>query len=154
MKRIAIWYGLIMFAGFALFFLLMDVVGLSDNYNLRIFNSLIHLGMIYLAVQSYRNLRPERVGNYISGVATGMYSSIIGVVGFSIFMLLYLTASPELMMQIKADFPIGKYLNPFTTTLFIFVEGIAVSLIGSYIITRVIDDRMPQLEYPSGNNSW
>ncbi len=147
MKNTSLWYSLVMFAGFTLFFLVMTALGYGDNYNLRIFNSIIHLGMIYLAIRSYREKSPESAGNYLSGVAVGMYSSILAVVAFSAFLFIYLTADPVLMDQIRASVPTGEYLNPFTATLFITVEGIAVSLIGSYILTRIIDSRMSTGKY-------
>jgi len=148
MKSIAWKYGLWMAAGFTAFFLLMYSIGMADNYNLRILNSVIHLGLLYGAVNTYRKYLPEKVGNYVSGVAMGMYSSFIGVLMFAIFMGLFLAFEGNLLAHIKNTMPIGRYLTSFTTPMFVFVEGIAVSLIGSYIITRIVDDRMPQPEYP------
>jgi uncharacterized membrane-anchored protein YitT (DUF2179 family) len=33
----------------------------------------------------------------------------------------------------------GDYITPITASVFILVEGLAISLIGSYVLTRVID---------------
>lgn len=131
-----------MLLGFVGFFVLMHLFGLSQNYNLRMLNGFIHLGIIYLAIRDFRQLHKESIDNYVSGVAMGMYASLIGVVGFTIFMVLFLAFSPGFMTTIKASMPIGDYLNPVTTSLFILVEGIAISLIGSYILTRLIDMNM------------
>ena len=98
--------------------------------------------MITLAIREYRKAHPEGLSNYLSGVAMGMYSSLIGVVGFVIFMVLYLSGDSELMAHIQANTPVGDYLNPITASLFILVEGVAVSLIGSYIVTRIVDMNM------------
>jgi hypothetical protein len=77
MKKIALKYGLFMFAGFAAFFLLMHLIGLSQNTYLRVFNGVIHLGLIYTAIKAYRNVYEESVENYVSGVAVGMYTSAV-----------------------------------------------------------------------------
>jgi hypothetical protein len=149
MKSIAWKYGLWMAAGFTGLFLLMYSAGVAHNYNLRILNSVIHIGLLYGAISAYREHTPDKVGNYVSGVAMGMYSSVIGVLIFTLFMGLFLGFEGNLMAHIKETMPVGRYLNSFTTPLFIFVEGIAVSLIGSYLVTRIVDDRMPQAEYPT-----
>jgi hypothetical protein len=142
MKKIALRYGLFMFAGFTGFFLLMHLIGQSANTGLRMFNGVIHLSFIYMAIRAYRATYPDSAGNYMSGVATGMYASLFGVFGFVIFMLLFLVYNPSFLETIGESSSFGKvqeYLTPITASLFILTEGIAVSLIGSYIITRVVD---------------
>ncbi|MCB0554094.1 MAG: DUF4199 domain-containing protein [Phaeodactylibacter sp.] len=139
MKKIAIKYGFLMFAGFTLFFLLMHLLGHSRNFNLRIFNGVIHIGLITLAIKEYRKANPDNISNYLSGVALGMYASLIGVVGFTIFMAFYLIGDADFMHYIQNAVPIGEYLNPITASLYILVEGVAVGLIGSYLVTRLVD---------------
>lgn len=140
MKSIAFKYGLWMFAGFTAFFLLMNAIGYSQNYNLRILNSIIHLSLIYLAIRAYRNKNEDTVSNYISGVAVGMYTSVVGVLLFTIFMFLFMTFNVDFMQGIAQSLEMSnKFISPIGASMFIFVEGIATSLIGSYILTRIID---------------
>lgn len=139
MKQLALRFGLWMLGGFIAFFLLMHLLGLSDNYNLRVLNGLIHLSVIYMTIKAFRSKYPETVSNYVSGTAMGMYVSAIGVVGFTVFMILFLSFSPDFLQQLRETMPMGDYLTPITASLFIFMEGIVISLIGSYILTRVID---------------
>ncbi len=146
MRKIAIKYGLYMLAGFIVFFLLMHLIGLSDETWLRVFNGLIHLSLIYAAIKAYRTQYPDGVNNYISGVATGMFTSVFGVIGFSIFMLLFFIYNPTFFEQVQDNIPIDQYLTPLTATFFILVEGVAISLIGSYILTRVIDMRLEKAQ--------
>ncbi len=134
-----------MLMGFTVFFLLMHLVGLSKNTNLRIFNGLIHISIIYLAIREYRKQFPESVSNYISGVAVGMWTSAIGVVGFAIFMALFFVLNPEFLNTVEGNIPIEQYLNPITGTLFILAEGVAISLIGSYLVTRIVDTRFANI---------
>lgn len=142
MKKIALKFGTWMLFGFVAFFLIMHLLDLSQNYWLRVFNGVIHLSIIYAAVRSYRVSHPESLKNPVSGVALGMYTSLIGVVGFAIFMLLFMVYSPNFLDNLQSNFELGKYLNPITATIFLLAEGIAISLIGSYILTRIIDMRM------------
>jgi hypothetical protein len=141
MKRIAIKYGISMFIGFVALFLIMHEVAQVRNFNLRILNGFIHFGLIYMAISAYRNEVLEQSGTVVSGVAAGMYTSIVGVLPFTLFMMFYLIADEPFMNYIQASIPIGEYFNPLTASLFILVEGIAISLIGSYIADRLIDLR-------------
>jgi hypothetical protein len=75
----------------------------------------------------------------MGGVATGVLTSMVGVTLFCIFQVIYLAINASFMEYLRVSVPyIGEYLNPFTAALTIFMEGLAVSVIGSYIITRII----------------
>lgn len=139
MKKLALRFGLWMLLGFIVFFLLMHLLGLSQNYNLRVLNGLIHLSIIYLTIKAFRSKYPDTVSNYVSGTAMGMFVSLVGVLGFTIFMILFLSISPAFLHELRETMPMGDYLTPITASIFILVEGLAISLIGSYILTRVID---------------
>ncbi len=138
MKTLAIKYGIRMFAGFTLFFLIMHFLGQSQNFNLRIFNGVIHLGFMYLAIKAYKEQFPESLDNYLNGVAVAMYSSAIGILPFSIFLMIFLDQTPHLMAEFKAHTPIGEYLTPVTASVFVFMEGLIISLIGGYVLTRIV----------------
>ena len=141
MKKIVLKYGFLMLGGFIGLFLLMHLFGWSTNVNLRVLNAFIHLGAIYFAIQAYVNWKGQEAPmNYMPEIAVGMLSSFIGVIGFTIFMTLFLSFNPYFMEIIRDTAPaISEYLTPFTASLYIFVEGIVISLIGSYTIVRVIE---------------
>jgi hypothetical protein len=145
MKKIALKYGAEMFAGFALLFLIVHLLGWSQHYYLRVLNGFVHLTFIYLAVRDYRRAFPESHDNYLSGVATGFYTSIIGVVLFTFSMCLFLALNQSFFELLKVQAPFQEYFTPVTASLFIFVEGVVVSLIGSYLVTRVIDAQLEQV---------
>jgi len=151
MRNIAIKYGLWMFVGFTAFFLIMHALGYSQNYYLRLLNAVIHLSLIYVAIKAYREKNEESVSNYLSGVAMGMYASAIGVLLFTIFMYTFLTVNTEFTQSLIAHMELsGKFVLPIGPTAFLLVEGIATSLIGSYIMTRIID--MRKVEARSSNS--
>lgn len=147
MRNIAIKYGLWLFAGLTAFFLIMHFIGFSHNYNLRILNSVIHLTIIYLAIREYRHEHEASISNYLSGVAMGMYTSVVGVLLFTVFMFLFMTIDTNFTQGIIESFELSDtFIMPIGASMFIFVEGVATSLIGSYILTRVIDMRLSKTQ--------
>lgn len=131
-----------MMLGFISFFLLMYVLGLAQNYWLRLFFIVIHLSVLALSIRNFRQKRESSIDNHISGVGAGMATSFIGVLGFCIFIFLFLTFESNLMAQINDQFGVDRGVNPLTASAFMFVEGISAGLIGSYILTRIIDNRL------------
>lgn len=148
MLKIAIKFGLILAAGLIAFFLIMHFFNLSQNYNLRIFNGVIHLSVIYFAIQAGFTKGIISGENYVYSVFLGMLCSFFGVALFAFFQMLFLNFNPDFMAYIKDSVGgIGEYLTPYTASLIILVEGVAVSLIGSYIIARIIEIRMPKPDH-------
>ncbi|MCB9306732.1 MAG: hypothetical protein H6565_09050 [Lewinellaceae bacterium] len=139
MKHIALRYGLWMFLGFTGFFLAMHMLQLSEKYYLRIFNGVIHVACLWLALRSWLHEHPDASEDYTSGVVMGMFTSLVGVIPFTIFMVLFLAYNPAFMANIQHQSPIGQYFTPVTASLFILVEGIAVSIILSYMLMRVLE---------------
>lgn len=153
MNKIAIKYGVLLLISFIGLFLFMHEAVQIRNYNLRILNGFAHLGLLYFAIRRYRRENPDTVNNYVSGVVMGMYASVIGVLPFTLFLMFYLVGDTVFMTYIQESIPIGKYLNPFTSSLFVFTEGIAVSVIGSYILVRVIDMNLVNA-YPEATSEY
>jgi hypothetical protein len=146
MYTIAIKMGLSMLAGFILFFLPMTLLGLGDRSELRVFNGVIHVYFMYQAIKTYRELYPADRNNYILCAAQGILTSLIGILGFTFFMIVFLSLNPSLMNSIQAVNPtISVYLNPFSASLFILTEGVIVSLVGSYMITRILSTQVVRL---------
>ncbi len=139
MKHIAIRYGLWMFLGFTVFFLAMHLLHLSENYYLRVFNGVIHVGFLWLALRAWVHEHPQPSDDYTSGVVVGMLTSLVGVIPFTIFMVLFLAYNPSFLATIQSHSPIGQYFTPVTASLFILVEGIAMSLIMSYLLVRLLE---------------
>lgn len=139
MKNIALRYGFWMFLGFTGFFLLMHLLNLSQNYYLRMFNGVIHIAFLWLALRVWYRDHHEPSDDYTSAVVTGMSTSLVGVLPFTIFMVLFLAYNPSFLANIQSQSPIGQYFTPVTASLFILVEGIAASLILSYIMVRLLE---------------
>lgn len=138
MRSIAINYGLRMFAGFTTLFLIMHLAGLSQNPNLRVLNGFVHASLLYFAIKQYQH-QERRAFNYLSGVAVGVYASMVGVFCFAIFQMIFLELNPSFMAILQQELTVGAFLNPITASIIIFVEGVAISVIASYVITRILD---------------
>lgn len=139
MRSIALRYGAIMFAGFVAYFLLMHATHLSDNYNFRILNGLIHITLMSLAIRRFMKSAPEEF-NYISAAVMGIITSAVGVIPFAIFQLIFLSINTEFMESLRQQVPfVGSYMTPYTSALIILVEGMAVSILASYVVMRVVD---------------
>ncbi len=141
MNQIAFRYGLLMFLGLTGFFLLLNMFHLNENYYLHILNGTIHLGILWLALNAWSRRHHDGTSDITSGVVLGMFTSFIGVIPFSIFMAIFLALDPEFLARIRSQTPLGEYLTPMTSCLFILVEAVVLSLIGSYIILRILDAR-------------
>jgi hypothetical protein len=137
MRAISIQIGLLMLTGFIAIFYIIYMLGYAQHTELRVFNAFVHLSCMYLAIRDYYKTDRANIQNYMLGVAQGMEASIIGVVGYAVFIMIFMKVDPRLMDLIKQNSTMAIYLNPYTITLGILTEGLMVSLIGSYILTRI-----------------
>ncbi|NJC26058.1 hypothetical protein [Neolewinella antarctica] len=138
-------------ASLTVIFLVAYVLGLADNYYLRFTNGIAHMTVLYYAIKQLRLRDPSTINNYVSGVARGLSVGAAGSLAFSIFLLLFLLADPELVNQIQVATNLGDVLTPYAMALITLGEGIAVSLIGSYLLVRYVDAR---LESKSSKNLY
>jgi hypothetical protein len=128
-----------MLASFIAYSLFLYVMGLGQRTELLMVIGVIHLFFIYRSIQLHYRKYPEDIGNYMSGVARGMEASVIGVVGLTLFVALFLVIDQTLLKVVRDQSSMAVYLTPFTISLFILTSGLMVSLIGSYILTRILD---------------
>jgi hypothetical protein len=137
MYNISIRMGLFMLLSFIAFFLLMYTWGLGYRSELRLFNVVIQLFFMYLSINAYYKIDPKHKENYLLGVAQGIRTSAIGILGFIVFMIGFMLKETKFMETIRQNSSMGEYLNPFTANLYLLCEGMIVGLIGSYIMTRI-----------------
>lgn len=150
MKTIAFKYGILFFAGLMAIFLTSYAFGEGTNYDLRMLNGVLHIGILYFAINSLRAKQPETHQNYVSGVAQGMYVGGFGTLLFTLFIVLFMAFNPEFLAGIQEATNFGERLTPVMAGVFVFMEGVGVSLIGSYLVTRVIDNRIEKSQKEPG----
>lgn len=141
MQNLAIKYGIIMFAGFAALFLILYVFGAAEYVNLRSLNVFIHFGVMYALIKAYRRAYPETLDNYVKGTIVGMLASTLGVIAFAALVFFTLELDSNLLGELQARSPMPQYVTPFNSAVYLTVEGLVVSLVGAYIVTRIVDAR-------------
>lgn len=139
MQKRDLLFGFLLFVLLVGYFFLMKAANLYENFNLRFVNVIFYLGVTWLAIRKFYKDRPDSEFNYISGLLAGFRPALVGVVLFAGFQMIYLNIDTHLMDSIAERAPMGDVLNPFTSTLYLLFEGIAVGLIGSYLTMRVVD---------------
>lgn len=140
MYSISIKMGLAMLVGFISFFLLMYTLGLGAHIELHLFYFVIQIFFMYKAIRGYYAGHPKSTHNNLLGVAQGMVTSVVGILGFALFMTIFLLYSPNLVNTMRLDSFFGVSLNPYSASLIILTEGLIVSLIGSYVAARISED--------------
>ncbi len=138
-QKISFKYGLILFGSLTGFFLLMWIFNQADKTWLRVFNGLIHITLLYFAIKQYRRKSPETFGNYLSGVSVGLYTSVIGSLLFAAFIALFTSFNVGFEQSLTSAIPYDLGFIPLSAALFVIMEGIVAGLIGSYVVTRLIN---------------
>ena len=133
LERISVNVGLVIAACLAAYFLIMKQVGLSQVLEFRYFNVVI-LGVgICIAINRVRN----KFGHdelYLQGMGMGIYTSLIAVIAFGLFMSLYVSyVDKGLLEYIRSTVSLGQYLNGPAVFMIIFFEGMASGLIITFV---------------------
>ncbi len=134
-------YGILLFLGFVIYFYIMKSTELYTEFNLRIFNVVIHALLIYLAIRSFYKAHQDTKITYLDGAFAGIRPGLVGVFLFGLFQVIYLHVDTELMNAINDNAMAGTFLNPFTAASVVIFEGVAVTLVLSYILMRVVDSK-------------
>lgn len=131
-NKIGIKYGIISFIGYIVFFGLMKGFNLVEIIELRFLNLFIMISAVWLAIKNYKK-NSFNSSFYYAGFLTGLTTAIVGVLGFVVFMGVYLQfLNPNFMNYLKANEPFGQYLNPVSLMGVLFIEGLASGLISTF----------------------
>lgn len=99
MEKISLKYGLLTAAGLIGYFLLMNLIGLEHILELRFLNAVIMAIGIVLALRAFKRAKQGNIG-YLSGLGTGFLTSLVATLIFSSFMLLYIKAFDDSLMEV------------------------------------------------------
>ena len=131
--------GLLIAVGLIMLFFLMKVLGLLHIVELRVLNTVIVLFGIIAAIKTSKRNKPEKF-TYFQGMVTGVYAGVIGCAVFGFFVFLYVSFIDTAMMQgIIDNEPMGRFMNPYIVSLIIAVEGVASTMLFSFIIMNYMD---------------
>jgi hypothetical protein len=125
-------YGLGIGGGLIAYFLIMNLLGLEQNFYLRIFNFIILIGGVYLLLKN--ELMPENKSvTYFEGLGMGLRATITSVITFLIFMAIYVKVfNPDFVEVLEASRIWGTNISLGQAAVGIFIEGIASAIVISF----------------------
>lgn len=132
--------GFLIFIGIGLYFLLMEVLGLSDLFYLRAFNGLIVLyGTNRTLKSNFAEGNKVFVSNLVSALftsLTGVFLSIIGLVAY-----IYANGGDDFIQSLSKTFLFGGNASVIAYSMSLLFEGIASAVIVSFILILYWDLR-------------
>lgn len=148
-ESIALRYGLLTFVGLMAFFLLMRMFNLAQIQELRVLNMIILTAGIWLAVSKLKKVQGDNM-EYLNGVACAMFTALIGVGCFAVFVCIYLLIDTALLRMLQERSIVGKYINPFSGAAVIFMEGIfSAAIISLGVMQYLKTSMLKQMQKPS-----
>ncbi len=136
-QGLAIKAGLLTFAGFLVYFVIMLNLDLLRRAELRSLNFFILFAGIFFAFR-YFNGRYKRKLEFTEGLLLGCLISAIALLPFAVFTGVYFgMADPALLADLKGNAPVmGAYITPLTAAITIVMEGMISGLIISFIFMQ------------------
>ena len=131
--------GFIIFVGIGLFFLAMDFFGLSDKNYLRALNAFIVIYGINKTIKmNLNNGITDYLENFISGFKTGIIGVLLGIIGLIIY--IYIKGGESYLSTLPNTFFFLGKTNIIMYCSVLFFEGVASSLIGSFVLMQYWKD--------------
>lgn len=120
--------GFIIFLGIGLFFLLMEGLGLSDNYFLRGFNVIIIVfGLNRTINANIQEGQKNFLTNFVSAGLTGAIGVVLSIIALSIYITL--RGGSEYMSHLSDSVISGKTDSSAQYCMVLLLEGMASVLI-------------------------
>ncbi|TRX39508.1 hypothetical protein [Flavobacterium restrictum] len=141
MKLSREWYnGSSIFVGIGVYFLIMNLLGLSDVFYLRLFNTLFVLyGVNKTIVMNLADGQTNLVNNAKSAMLTsliGVFLSIIGLIVYS-----YMKGGDAYVQSLSKTFLFGGNPSVETYSICLFFEGVASSVVVTMLLLLYYNDR-------------
>ncbi len=144
-NRIPHIYGVLIAGALIVFFFLMYLIGWVHTTELRVLNLVFVAIGVYFAMKQYRRTHGQM--DYFHAFTTGMATAGIGVLLFSVFLLIYLHIDQNFMDEI-AEQPLGLYLNPYIAAFMVALEGIFSGLFVTFLLSNYLAARTPASRGP------
>jgi hypothetical protein len=94
-----------------------------------------------LFIKQYKRTHAGELNYFRALAAIGVSSSFIGTSTFVLFVFLYLKIDQSLMQSIIESESMGPYLNEYTATFAVWVEGIFSGFIMTFILINFLTDQ-------------
>jgi hypothetical protein len=137
-NRISEIYGTLIALGLILYFLISYFAGFVQIVELRLFNFVI-LGVgVYYSLRQFQRTHGGQV-NYFRGLVVGNATSAIGTSTFVLFLFILFKLDPALYESVVKDGPMGQYMNTYTATFAVWIEGVFSGFMATFILMNFID---------------
>jgi len=132
--------GFFVFIGIAIYFIIIESLGLADLFYLRAFNAVIVLYGTHRTLQSnFSDGNKDFVSNLVSALLTsltGVFLSIVGLVAYS-----YIKGGDAYVQSLSRTFLFGGKTSVMNYSISLLFEGIASAVIISFILILYWDTR-------------
>ena len=133
--------GIMIFIGIGIYFLTMELLGLSDVFMLRMLNIFIVIYFVNKVIKSnYKEGRIEYLDNLISGTITSLVGVFLSVAG----LLAYISfkGGNEYLAKLSENFLFGGgEPSMYQYCIGLFFEGVASSIIITFTLMQYWKDR-------------
>jgi len=130
-EYIGLRWGLITLILLSTYFLIMRFLGLVHSTELRVLNAVIMFYGVFSAIKVSKSQLEDF--NYLKGFGVGALTALVASGLFTIFGFIYLNwIDPSFMSSIKMNEPLGVFMNKYSASLQIFIEGSASGVLCSY----------------------
>jgi hypothetical protein len=133
--------GFLIFLGIAIYFLIMNLLGLSDVFYLRLFNTVFVLyGVNRSIVMNIHEGNVLLANNAKSAMKTsiiGVFLSIIGLIAYS-----YLQGGDQYVQSLSKTFLFGGSPSVMTYSICLLFEGVASSVVVTMLLLLYWNNRM------------
>lgn len=133
--------GFLIFLGIALYFLIMNIVGLADVFYLRLFNTLFVLYGVNRSLQM--NLADGTVllaDNAISGMKTSLYGVFMSIIGLIIYS--YMQGGDAYIESLSKTFLFGGNPSVIVYSICLLFEGIASTVVVTMLLLLYWNNRL------------
>lgn len=127
--------GFIIFVGIGIYFLTMELMGLSDNFYLRMLNVFIVLYGINRTIKAnIEDGNEVYLYNLTSGAMTAFIGVIMSIIGLNIY--IHIRGGEEYIKTLSEAFLFGGGPSVYQYCAGLMFEGFASSAIGSFLLMQ------------------
>jgi len=133
MEKIGIKYGVFTAVGLMLYFLLMNLLGFSHIIEFRFLNAVILAIGIVMAIRAFKKVKGGDI-RYLQGLGTGYLTALVATAIFSVFMLVFIKAFDDSLMEVLAAKNLFGESVSTTPGLVIFMVLMIEGMISGFMI--------------------
>lgn len=129
-------YGLFTALGLVAYFLLMKLLNLEQIIELRFLNGVIMAIGVTLAIRGFKQRRQGQIG-YFQGLGTGIITSVVATVLFAVFMLIYIKAYDDDLLNVIAGDQLFGDSMAITPGIVIFMVLMLEGVISGFMVSFI-----------------